>query len=287
MAQMKVHNILWRIGPLFENRVTFVIDFQKVVCEYVARLSCRCLVDVPCQRRAHLVSSAMARAVAYRPWALAELTWCRPFIGTGCLLVICRKLPSDRVTVDFTQSARRTRNAKKTLDGFQGCHENVLNESPPVTFTLTYHIIAKLLVKVLQWHPCITGTLELVSFLPLLMGVELRVCAEFFWFWFFDFWFFPLCLTPTIHLLLPDSTVNLNLFLKKKCEDLILCFAVTRQNVRSALDNGSTTKFLMVENLLDANAKEKITYISVSNLSKNLARINFLENWLFIYRNCC
>ena len=49
--------------------------------------------------------------MAYWPWALAKLR--RPFVDTRSLVVIRRKLPSDRVTVDFTQSARRTRNAKK------------------------------------------------------------------------------------------------------------------------------------------------------------------------------
>ena len=29
----------------------------------------------------------------------------------------------------LTQSGRGTRNAKKPLNGFQGCHENALNES--------------------------------------------------------------------------------------------------------------------------------------------------------------
>ena len=38
--------------------------------------------------------------MAYRPWALAELTVRRPFVDTGRLVVIHRKLPSDRVTVD-------------------------------------------------------------------------------------------------------------------------------------------------------------------------------------------
>ena len=35
------------------------------------------------------------------PWALAELTWRRPFVDTGRLVVIRRKLPSYLVTVDF------------------------------------------------------------------------------------------------------------------------------------------------------------------------------------------
>ena len=45
-------------------------------------------------------SSALSWPMAYRPWALAELTRCRPFVDTGRLVVIRRKLPSDRVTVD-------------------------------------------------------------------------------------------------------------------------------------------------------------------------------------------
>ena len=45
-------------------------------------------------------SSALPRPMAYRPWVLAELTRRRPFIDTGRLVVIRRKLPSDRVTVD-------------------------------------------------------------------------------------------------------------------------------------------------------------------------------------------
>ena len=57
---------------------------------------CRCL-NVLCQGRARLVSSAMAHG----PWALAELTWGRPFVDTRHLVVICRKLRSNRVTVDY------------------------------------------------------------------------------------------------------------------------------------------------------------------------------------------
>ena len=37
--------------------------------------------------------SALSRPMAYRPWALAELT--RPFVDTGRLIVIRRKLPSN------------------------------------------------------------------------------------------------------------------------------------------------------------------------------------------------
>ena len=46
-------------------------------------------------------SSALPWPMAYRPWALAELTRRRPFVDTGRLVVIHRKLPGDRVTVDF------------------------------------------------------------------------------------------------------------------------------------------------------------------------------------------
>ena len=42
-------------------------------------------------------SSALPWPMAYRPWALAEMTRRRPFVGTGRLVVICRKLLSDRV----------------------------------------------------------------------------------------------------------------------------------------------------------------------------------------------
>ena len=35
------------------------------------------------------------------PWALAELTRHRPFVDTGCLVIIGKKLPSDQVTVEF------------------------------------------------------------------------------------------------------------------------------------------------------------------------------------------
>ena len=41
-------------------------------------------------------SSALPWPMAYRPWALAELTRRRPFVDTGCLVVIRRKLPSHR-----------------------------------------------------------------------------------------------------------------------------------------------------------------------------------------------
>ena len=34
-------------------------------------------------------------------WALAELTWRRPFVDTGRLVIIRRKLPSDQVTDEF------------------------------------------------------------------------------------------------------------------------------------------------------------------------------------------
>ena len=44
-------------------------------------------------------SSALPWPMAYRPWALAELTRRWPFVDTGRLVVISRKLPSDRVTV--------------------------------------------------------------------------------------------------------------------------------------------------------------------------------------------
>ena len=59
-------------------------------------VSCRCLLDVLCQQRAPLVSSAMA----YRPCTLADMTRRRPFLDTRHLVVIRRKLWSDRVTVD-------------------------------------------------------------------------------------------------------------------------------------------------------------------------------------------
>ena len=42
--------------------------------------------------------------MAYRPWALAELTRRRPFVDMGRLVVIRRKLQSDRVTVDCGQA---------------------------------------------------------------------------------------------------------------------------------------------------------------------------------------
>ena len=45
-------------------------------------------------------SSALPRPMAYRQQALAELTQRRPFVETGRLVVIRRKLPSDPVTVD-------------------------------------------------------------------------------------------------------------------------------------------------------------------------------------------
>ena len=45
-------------------------------------------------------SSALPWPMAYRPWALAELTRRRPFVDTRRLVVIRRKLPSYRVTVD-------------------------------------------------------------------------------------------------------------------------------------------------------------------------------------------
>ena len=35
--------------------------------------------------------------MAGRPWAMAELTWCRPFVDKGRLVVIRRKLLRDRV----------------------------------------------------------------------------------------------------------------------------------------------------------------------------------------------
>ena len=44
--------------------------------------------------------SAPAKLMAYWPWALAELTRSRPFVDTGRIVVIRRKLQSDRVTVD-------------------------------------------------------------------------------------------------------------------------------------------------------------------------------------------
>ena len=47
-----------------------------------------------------LALSALPGSMAYRPWALAELTLRRPFVDTGRLVVIRRKLPHDQVTVD-------------------------------------------------------------------------------------------------------------------------------------------------------------------------------------------
>ena len=38
-------------------------------------------------------SSALPWPMAYRPWALTELTQRRPFVGTGRRGGICRKLP--------------------------------------------------------------------------------------------------------------------------------------------------------------------------------------------------
>ena len=46
--------------------------------------------------------SALPWPMAYRPWALAELT--RRIFDTGHLVVIRRKLPSDRVTVDCVKT---------------------------------------------------------------------------------------------------------------------------------------------------------------------------------------
>ena len=73
--------------------------------------SCRCLRDTTCQWRARLIRPAglmrpdsMLWPMAYRPWALAELTWHRPFVGTGRLVVIRRKLQSDQVTSRCWQS---------------------------------------------------------------------------------------------------------------------------------------------------------------------------------------
>ena len=44
-------------------------------------------------------SSALQWPMVYRPLALDELTQSRPFVDSGHLVVIRRKLPSDRVTV--------------------------------------------------------------------------------------------------------------------------------------------------------------------------------------------
>ena len=63
-------------------------------------ISCRCLLDVSCQQGPS--SSAVRLPMAYghgRPWALAELTRHRPFVNTGRLVVIRRKLPTDQVAV--------------------------------------------------------------------------------------------------------------------------------------------------------------------------------------------
>ena len=49
-------------------------------------------------------SSALPWPMAYRPWALAELTRRRPFVDTGRLVVIRRKLTSDRVTIDYGEA---------------------------------------------------------------------------------------------------------------------------------------------------------------------------------------
>ena len=45
-------------------------------------------------------SSAQPWPMAYRPWALAELTRLGPFVDTGRLVRSSRKLPRDRVTVN-------------------------------------------------------------------------------------------------------------------------------------------------------------------------------------------
>ena len=44
--------------------------------------------------------SAQPWPMAYRPWALAELTRLGPFVDTGRLVRSSRKLPRDRVTVN-------------------------------------------------------------------------------------------------------------------------------------------------------------------------------------------
>ena len=44
--------------------------------------------------------SALPWPMAYRPWALAERIRRRPFVDTGRLIVIRRKLRTDRVTLD-------------------------------------------------------------------------------------------------------------------------------------------------------------------------------------------
>ena len=51
----------------------------------------------------------------------------------------------DLEQVPFAQSGRGFRNAKKPLQGFQGCDKNGLNEPPfdmsQLTFQLSYHTI--------------------------------------------------------------------------------------------------------------------------------------------------
>ena len=63
---------------------------------------CR-LFPTPCANEAP-ASSALSWPMAYRPWAVAELTRRRPFVGTGRLVIIRRKLPSDQVTVEFCKA---------------------------------------------------------------------------------------------------------------------------------------------------------------------------------------
>ena len=49
-------------------------------------------------------SSPLPWPMACRSWALAERSQRRPFVDTGRLVVIRRKLPSNRVTVDCGQA---------------------------------------------------------------------------------------------------------------------------------------------------------------------------------------
>ena len=66
-------------------------------------------------------SSALPWPMAYRPWALTELTRRRPFVDTGRLVAIHRKLQSDRVTADCGKAFLLFLNGGRKLKGLDGC----------------------------------------------------------------------------------------------------------------------------------------------------------------------
>ena len=106
-AQIQVRNLFLEVSrkkkllePIYFLHFTKLERFTTIYGDSVAREFPANDDQTSCVNEGPALS-AVPWPIAYRPWALAELTRHRPFVDTGRLIVIRRKLPSDRVTLNL------------------------------------------------------------------------------------------------------------------------------------------------------------------------------------------